>query len=174
MKKLSLFLGMLVLSASLGNLLLSRKAHTYQFTPSGGLTDATRNRQLLFVYNSDNVTHEVGDVVVWYDGSTADGLEISTTATANNGLVAGVVAQADIAATTWGFIQVKGYHSAVTIGVANTAGDSLITSTTGEAAGVYSVAQSTGVESNQARTDGTFAVAFETTTTSTTVKAILK
>lgn len=135
-------------------------------------TDAGRHRELLWVYNSDNVAHEDGDVVVWFDGSTSDGLEISTTTTANNGLVAGVCF-GDISATSWGFIQTHGYHDSVTIGVANSAGDMLVTSTTGEAAGVYSVAQATGTGANQSAIFGVFAVALEATTSSTTVKAFI-
>lgn len=127
------------------------------------------------VYNSDTDAKEVGDVVVWKDGSTfGDGMEITTTTTANNGLVAGVICEHTISGNGWGFVQTHGYHSGITIGVANSAGDSLVTSGTAEAAGVYSVLQATGTQaSGEARTFGVFAVALEATTSSTTVKGFI-
>lgn len=141
-----------------------------------GLTDGKRNVDVnadcIWAYNSDNVAHEKGDVVVYFDG-TNDGIEFSTTTTANNGLVMGVVANDTIAATSYGWIQKRGYHSGITIGVANSAGDSLVTSTTGEAAGVYSVAQATGTATGESQSFGVFAVALEATTSSTTVKGFL-
>ncbi len=140
------------------------------------IQDATQGEstaEFISVYNADDVTHEVGDVVVFAANSTYD-LAITTTTTANNGLVAGVIAGQDCAAATFCRVQVAGYHGGVTIGVANSAGDSLVTSTTGEAAGVYSVVQATGIAgSNQATTFGVFGVALEATTSSTTVKAWL-
>mgnify|MGYP001576053910 CR=1 FL=1 len=174
-KKVLGLTGLLSLAALLYVGINSFKGEAYQLNSVGRDIDSERNREVIWVYNSDNVAHEVGDVVVWFDGSTQDdGIEISTTTTANNGLVAGVVALYDIPATSWGFIQTRGYHSGVTIGVSNSAGDSLVTSGTGEASGVYSLAQSTGSLANQAQIYGVFAVALEATSSSTTVKAILR
>jgi len=144
----------------------------YQDNPILGQLDSGRNHRHIEVLNADNVAHEVGDVLVWKDG-TYDGIEVSSTTTANNGLVAGVVCEREMPANGVGFIQVQGYHSAITIGVANSAGDSLVTSTTGEAAGVYSVAQATGTASGQSQVNGVFAVALEATTSSTTVKGFI-
>ena len=172
-KKAVLFLSTVLMSGALFlSVQTKQRAIAYQFTSIQSETDSTRHRQLLWAYNADSVAHENGDVVVWYDG-TNDGLEFSTTTTANNGLVAGVVAPKTVAATSWGFIQTHGYHSAITIGVANSAGDALVTSTTGEAAGVYSVAQATGTASNQSNTFGVLGVALEATTSSTTVKGFI-
>lgn len=127
---------------------------------AGAQTDVTRNNKLVWVYNSDTVAHENGDVVVWFDGTT-DGLEVSTTTTANSKLVAGVVYPNTIEAQTWGSVMIYGYHPAVTIGVANAAGDCLGTSTTGEATGITTTA------------DACVATALEATTSSTTVKAFV-
>lgn len=163
-----LFAPLFVMAFSIAGL----SAWAYQFGSGSMNTDEERHRQVLWVYNADNVAHEDGDVVVWTDGSLADGLEISTTSTANNGLVAGVCL-GDIPANSWGWLLTRGYHDSITIGVANSAGDALVTSSTAEAAGVYSVAQATGTSSNQSNTWGVFAVALEATTSSTTVKGIV-
>lgn len=138
-----------------------------------GSSDASTNALYVGVKNADDVAHEIGDVVVWNDG-TDDGVEVTTTTTANHGLVAGVVALKDIPASGLGLVQVAGYHSAVTVAVATSAGDTLVTSTTGEAATTYTLAMATGSLTNEATTLGPFAVAFEATTTSTTVKAIIR
>jgi hypothetical protein len=134
--------------------------------------DGERTAEYVDVYNNDNVTHEVGDVVVLGTNSTYD-IQIATTATANNSLVLGVIAGQDCAAASMCKVQTRGYHSGVTIGVANAAGDMLVTSTTGEAAGLYTIAMSSGTGANQAIIDGIFGVALEATTSSTTVKAWL-
>lgn len=157
------------LTAALSVLLMSVPSYARYSNPALKDSDAQRNAVYEWVYNSDNVAHEVGDVVVYKDG-TYDGVEVSTTTTAANPLVAGVVVGNTIAATSWGNIQVAGYCPTVTIGVANAAGDPLVTSTTGEAAGVLDIATATTTVSAQS---AVFAVAFEATTTSTTVKAIL-
>lgn len=134
------------------------------WTNPSEVTDATRYNKLLRVYNADNVAHENGDVVVWqYDA--VYGLEITTTTSANNALVAGVVYPNTIAAGGFGTIMVYGYHPAVTIGVANSSGAVLITSTTGEATGVFDVSVSTEAYS--------VGIALESTTSSTTVKALI-
>lgn len=152
---------------------IASSAHARFSNPALANTDEERNAVYEWVYNSDDVAHEAGDVVVYKDG-TYDGVEISTTTTANNALVAGVVAYGETcAATSWCKIQVAGYHPAVTISVANSARDALVTSTTGEGAGVYSVAQATGTLTGESASFGVFAVALEATTSSTTVKAFL-
>lgn len=170
LSKLKVFLATLLAVGMLTCGVFYQKVEAYQFTGISDNTDANRHRQLLWVYNSDDVAHENGDVVVWKDGSVADGLEISTTTSAQNSLVAGVVAPATIAASSWGFIQTHGYHSAITIGVANSAGDCLTTSTTGEAAELLTLAIATTTVTSQT---SVFAVALEATTSSTTVKGFI-
>lgn len=157
-KKL-LALSVLLATSLLTSAVFWKKADANQAQTIGLNTDAERNRELLWVYNADNVAHEVGDVVVWTDGSISDGVEITTTTTGNNGLVAGVVAMSDIPATTWGFIQTHGYHSGITITGSVAAGDSLVTSGTGEAGATYTIAQATGTAANQAIIRGVFAAA---------------
>lgn len=143
-------------------------ALAYQGGGASQQTDAARNQVLLRVYNADAVEHTEGTVVVWYDGTTADGLEVSTTVTANNGLVAGVVPDNyTLPASGWGFIQTSGYHPAIKIQETATAGYTLVTSTTGEKAGIYTVAQSTGTAATESRVNGSFGVALETTSGST-------
>jgi hypothetical protein len=140
-------------------------AGSLDITNPGQTTDTAKYNKLLRVYNADTVAHENGDVVVWqYDA--VYGLEITTTTSANNPLVAGVVYPDTIAAGGWGTIMVYGYHPAVTIGVANASGDVLVTSTTGEATGVFNVATTT-----MAYPVG---IALEATTSSTTVKAFIR
>lgn len=141
--------------------------------PALANTDEERNAVYLDVYNSDDVAHEEGDVVVFNDGSY-DGIQVSTTTTANNSLVAGVVAPGvTCAASSWGCkIQIAGYHPAITIAAGVTAGDGLVTSSTGEAAQSYTIAQATGALTNQATSYGVFGVALETTGGST-VKGFL-
>lgn len=174
-KKALLLASFLTLAAFGGVLIESKRVVAYQLSGIGDAGSATRNRVLITVFNDDAVAHEVGDVVVWFDGSThGDGVEVTTTTTANNGLVAGVVALYDIAANSFGYIQTSGFHSAVTIGVHVDAGAALVTSTTAEAVGVYTIAQATGAAANQAAINGVFAVAFETTGASTTVKALIR
>ena len=129
----------------------------FQFGSGSMNTDEQRHRQLLWSYNADVVAHEDGDVVVWNDGSIQDGVEIETTTTANNGLVAGVVL-GDIAATSWGWVQTHGYHDSITVGTVS-AGDSLVTSTTGEQAAAYTIAQATGTAANEGAIFGVFGVA---------------
>jgi hypothetical protein len=123
--------------------------------------DATSHNLLVYVYNPDAVAHENGDVVVWYDGSLVDGLEVSTTTSASNKLVAGIVYPDTIAAQSWGTVMVYGYHPAINIGVANSAGDCLGTSTTAEVTGITTTA------------GACVATALEATTSSTTVKGFV-
>ncbi len=146
LKKLSLFVAIL----GLAGVAEARMASGDKVLTSGG-----RNAEYLEVYNEDNVAHEVGDVVVYKDGSY-DGVSISTTASRNNALVAGVVAFKDIPAASWGIIQIAGYNSTVTCDTSVSAGDSLITSATGEASTTYSVLDSTATAPNNA---GVFGVA---------------
>ena len=166
-KKLLLFVAALGIVGIFGS-----RVSAYQFGGGTMDTDEERNRITLQVYNTDNVAHEDGDVLCWADGSH-DGVDVSTTATANNGLVAGV-ALGDIAAHAWGTLLVRGYHDSITIGVRVDAGANLVTSTTAEAAGVYTIAQATGTAANQGAISGAFAVALETSESSTTVKGFLK
>lgn len=129
-------------------------------TNASEVADATKYNKLLRVYNADAVAHENGDVVVFqYDSTYA--LEVATTTSADSKLVAGIVYPKTMAANSWGTIMVYGYHPAITIGVANSSGDCLGTSTTAEATGV-TTAQGACV-----------AVALEATTSSTTVKGFV-
>lgn len=127
--------------------------------PIGAQTDPAVNNVYMQVYNADNVTHEVGDVVVWYDGSLTDGIEITTTTTANNSLVAGVVDIKDISATSYGLILVSGYTDDLATDTNVAAGDNLVTSTTGEVCTTYTLAMSTGALTNEAIKQGVFGVA---------------
>jgi hypothetical protein len=163
-----LFGPVLALSLSLTGL----AAWAYQFGGGSRNIDATRNQMKIQVYNADNVAHEVGDVVVWTDGSVSDGVEVTTTTTANNSLVAGVVVDADIPAASWGWIQTMGYHATVTVTGTVTAGDQICTSTTGEAARAYTIADSTGTAAGQGEDNGVFGVAL-TSDSGGTVKAFI-
>ncbi len=168
-KKLLMFSGLFLLAGFLGT-----AAYAVPSGPIGDIDNADRNATWAFVYNNDTVAHEAGDVLVWADGSH-DGLDVSSTTTANNGLVAGAVPSGQtLAASSWGWLQTSGYHPAITIGVANAAGDWLVTSSTPEAAGVYSVAQATGTSTNESNINGAFAVALAASTSSDTVKGFLK
>jgi hypothetical protein len=141
--------------------------------PIGSATDPAINAEYINVRNADNVTHEVGTVVVFKANATYPGVDITTTTTANNSRVAGVIANYDCAASASCLVQVSGYHSAVFVGVATSTGDALVTSTTGEYASVYTLAQATGTASGEATSRGVFGIALETTTSSTTVKALI-
>jgi hypothetical protein len=175
-KKWLLFLGVFIIGAGFYTAIDVKRTEAYFTNPALPRTSAERNAEFLVVYNADGVAHEVGDVLIWSDGSTADGLEVTTTTTANNPLVAGVVVTRTIPATDWGIMQTRGYHSGVTISVANSAGDPLVTGTTAEASTIGTIVMATGTATGEAidYPRGVFAVAFEATTTSTTVKAILK
>ena len=179
-KKALLLASFLTLAAFGGVLIESKRAVAYQLSGIGDAGGSERNRVLITVFNDDAVAHEVGDVVVWSDGSTHDdGIEITTTTTAHNNLVAGVVALYDIPGNSFGYIQTSGYHAAVTIGVANSAGDALVTSTTAEAVGVFAVTgttTTTGTAVTIAEVVRVFSVvgiALEATTSSSTVKVLL-
>lgn len=155
------FLFMLLAVAGLSGLASAEQ------TP-GRVDDPLRNRDVIAVYNADDVSHSAGSVLVWKDGTT-DGLEVSSTTTANNSLVAGVVPYGvTIAAQSYGLLQTSGYHQAIKIGVANSAGDSLVTSTTGEKATPYTILMATATAAR-----GVFATALEATTSSTTVKGFI-
>ena len=164
-KKIVLFIATLGIVGLLGS-----RVSAYQQGGAAGTTDAGRAVELLWVHNDDAVAHEAGDVVVWHDGSY-DGIGVSTSVTANSSLVAGVVPYGyTLPASDWGFIQTHGYHPAITIAVANSAGDSLVTSTTAEAAGVATIAAATTTVTAQV---AVFATALEATTSSTTVKGFI-
>ena len=141
---------------ALGFALLAGSAHA----ASGQFGDPTDTlNEYVTVLNADAVAHEVGDIVVWSDLST---MTVSTTTSANLRNFAGVVAFKDLAANGKGLIQTFGYHSAISIGVANSSGDCLGTSTTAEVAGVTTTA------------GACIAVALEATTSSTTVKGLIR
>lgn len=142
--------------------------------PSLSTTEAKRNANYVYVYNEDAADHEAGDVCIYVlpASATYPGLSVSTTTTANVARVAGVVPYGEtLKASKWGRLQTYGYHPAVTIAVANSAGDGLITSTTAEAAGVLSIATSTTTVTAD---HAVFGIALEATTSSTTVKTLLR
>ena len=145
-------------------------ASARQNNPITSNEDPTSTADYLWVYNADNVSHSTGSVVAVVTNATY-GIAIATVSTAQSATVAGVVAPDACAATSMCFIQIYGYNSGVKIGVANSLGDLLVTSTTGEKAGIYSVASATGTANLN---DGIFAVALEATTSSTTVKAFIR
>ncbi len=165
--KLASFVG---LAAFMGTLMPRPSAEAALSNPVGSQTDPAINAEYIMVINNDTLAHEVGDVLVYVD-STYDGINVSSTTTAANPLVAGVVAVADIPASGAGLLQVSGYHSGVTVGVAVTAGDSLTTSTTGEAAGILTIATATTTVTAQ---ESVFGTVFATAVTSTTCKAIIR
>lgn len=146
-------------------------SHARFGNPALANTDPQRNAEFESFHNEDDVTHEVGDVVVYKDDDH-DGVDISTTTTANNSLVAGVIAVRDCPADTWCTVQTKGYHSAITVTGTVAAGDLLTTSTTGEAARAYTIADSTGTTAGQGEDFGVFAVAL-TADASNTVKGFI-
>jgi hypothetical protein len=159
---------------------LAGVVHARQGSGNATLTAGERNQTFVTVYNEDAVDHAAGSILVYKDGSY-DGVSVSSTTTANNPLVAGVVPVGyTLPASGWGFVQISGYHSAIKIGVANSAGDLLGTSTTADKAGVYSVVGTTTTTGTAAKsTDltasfGVAAVALEATTSSTTVKGFIK
>jgi hypothetical protein len=174
-KKLLLVAGVMAGVAMIGG----RGLYAYITNQATTATSPAANALFVPVHNEDNVAHEVGDVVVWSD-NTHDGVDVTTTTSANAPLVAGVVAIKDIPASGYGLVQVAGYHSAVTISVANSAGDALVTSTTGESAGVFTVTGTTTTTGTAATSTellnyrGVFGVALEAGTSSTTIKAIIR
>lgn len=127
------------LLATLALLLGSVMAHAQT---AGSATDPSNRAEYIYVHNTDALVHEVGTILVWKD-STYDGVDVSSTVSANNALVAGVVAIRDIPASGWGFIQVYGYHATVATDGNVTAGDSLVTSTTGEQCTPYTILMAT-------------------------------
>lgn len=167
--KKMLFSPLFVLAVSLAGLSVG----AYQFGGGSVNTDEERNQIKIQVYNTDNVAHEVGDVLVWKDGSISDGVEVSSTTTANNSLVAGVVVDNTIAATSWGWIQTSGYHGSITVTGTVTAGDLLTTSTTGEAGRTYTVVDSTGSIAGEGDDFGVYGVAL-TSDSGGTVKGFIR
>lgn len=176
MKKLALFTGTLLLAGLFSTAILVQKGKAFQLQSVAKDTSAVDHVEVQSVYNLDNVAHEVGDVVIWADGSRVDGKEISTTTTANHPLVAGVIYGETCAATSDCLIQTRGYHAAITVAVATSAGDPLVTSTTGEGSTIATITMATGTAAGEAidYPRGVFAVALEATTASTTVKGFLK
>lgn len=152
----------LALALTLGIVGSAVSVKAFQASGASGRDDAARHAEYLWVRNSEASTALAnGDVVEWYDGTTVDGLEVKLGSTGDQKLVAGVAIGA-VAAGEWGFIQVRGYHSAIKIATANSAGDGL----------------SIGATSGKAKSDNTagmdnFGVALEATTSSTTVKGFI-
>ena len=136
LEKLGLALGALLFAGAWGLILLPSDSQAYLQNPVQDIDSPERNAEYLIVYNEDNVAHEVGDVVIFASTATdgANGLSITTTTTQGDLQVAGVVAKNDIAAGSWGMIQIRGYNDAVNITGNSTVGGALITSTTGEVA----------------------------------------
>lgn len=127
-KKIMLFSGLFLLAGVFGVSMFTQSSYA---TSGGniGPNDANkRNSNWLWVYNTDNVAHEPGDVVVWKDGDH-DGLDIATTTSYANMLVAGVVVGSTISATSWGFIQTHGYCPLVNLSSAVAAGDNHVKET---------------------------------------------
>lgn len=154
LKKLALLSGFVLFVGLLSINLGPKDANAYLTNPALGQLDVERNAEYLFVYNEDNVAHEVGDVVIYVSTATSGirGLSITTTTTQGDAQVAGVVVNTDIAATSWGKIQTRGFCPAVNITGSSTVGALLTTSTTGE------LAVSTG-PSSTAYIPGVFGVA---------------
>lgn len=143
-------------------MLSKRDLMAYQFTGISTNTDSGRHRELLWVFNAEASTALAnGDVAQWFDG-TYDGVEVKIGADADSNLVAGVAIGA-IAAQSWGFIQTRGYHSAIKIEVSNAAADAL---SIGSADGKAKVSSTAGMRQ--------FAVALEATVSSTTVKGFIR
>ncbi len=165
--KLASFVG---LAAFIGLLMPRPSLEASLANPVGSQTDPAINAEYIMVINNDAVAHEVGDILVYVD-STYDGINVSSTTSAANSLVAGVVAIADLPASGAGLLQVSGYHSGVTVNVAVTAGDSLVTTTTGEAAAPLTIATATTTVTAQ---EAVFGTVFATAVTSTTCKAIIR
>ena len=139
LKKLALAFGFVVFAGLLSLNIGLKDANAILNNPALSQLDEERNALYLFVYNEDDVTHEVGDVVIFVSTATAAnagirGLSISTTTTLGDNQVAGVVVGTDIKATSWGKIQIFGYCPIVNITGSSTVGGALITSTTGELA----------------------------------------
>jgi len=168
MKKFNLFIATLFLAGAMSG----RIAFTYITNQATTATSATANALYVPVHNEDATAHEVGDVVVWSD-NTHDGVDITTTTTANDGLVAGAVAINDIAGDAFGLVQVAGYHSAInTVGVV-AAGASVVTSSVAESGTIYTFVMSTGSAQNEAQINGKYATCLAAAA-SDTCQAIIK
>lgn len=158
-----LFVGVLILA-------LNKKSEATNSNPIMAQTSALKNANFASVFNQDAVAHAAGSVVIYSSATVATypGLSVSTTTTANNPRIAGVVV-GTLPASGWGIIQTYGMAS-VKIAVANSVGDPLATSTTAEQAGVETIAVSTTTVGADRAVLG---IALETTTSSTTVRVML-
>lgn len=159
-------------SSLIASVFINTRLYAAYGNPVMDVRNPESTAEYITVQNGAAEVLEVGDVVV-FQIDTTYGIEVVETTTANNGLVAGVIAQKDCAVGDTCVVQTRGYNGAVNVDVATSAGDTLVTSGTGEFSTVYTVAQSTGTSANQSRAAGPFAVALEATTSSTTVKAFL-
>lgn len=139
------------------------------------LTDGSMNIQKVWVYNQDAVVHTVGSLMCYVPSASATypGLSVSTTVTSNSGLVAGVVVDATLPANGWGWIQTRGYTDDLKITGTIVVGDGLITTTTAEKAGQYTVLLATGNASQTSNAPSVFGRALDSATSSSTIKAIL-
>lgn len=162
------FLGLALALVGMAGLLVVKPVSARLSAPVQFQTDPAINVDYIQVYNSDNVAHEVGDVVVYKVTAGLDGIGISTTTTANNSLVAGVIAQRDCAAATYCTVQVYGYNATITIAATVSAGDALVTSTTGEGATPYTFVMSTGSLAGQATSYAVFGISLVGSTGTTT------
>lgn len=163
---------LLVFAAFLGLAGLSANVYAQQPVGTNSLTDGDRNGYLEYVYNNDAVAHSTGVLVAYISGGgTYPGVTVSTIATANSPLVAGVVVGKALPASGWGYIKTHGYVE-IQMQETCTAGDTIITSTTGEKGGIYTTLQSTGQVTglNTSRA----AVALETTTDGTCKAMLLR
>jgi hypothetical protein len=136
----------LALAGFIGLVVVSAPAVASTSNPSLPQTDSRQNANYIRVHNQDALAHESGTVLIFVatDDSTYDGISVSSTTTAAVVRVAGVVPYGEtLKASSWGRLQVYGYHPEVqTTGTVN-AGDVLVTSTTGEKAAAYTLATST-------------------------------
>lgn len=104
MKKLLSVVFALLLAVSMTGVALS---HTITIDPSAADGSGT---QVVPVYNNSGGTLDIGDVVVWDIGSSTgdNDFYVTTTTTANTGVVAGVVLNSTIAAASEGEIVIFG------------------------------------------------------------------
>jgi hypothetical protein len=108
--------------------------YAYQSNPIQSTDNAESHKEFLFVYNEDNVAHEVGDVVVLVTTPTLGtlGLSISTTTTAADAHGVGIVYPKDCAANSRCQIQVRGYVGTINHTGTATAREAFMTSSTAE------------------------------------------
>lgn len=158
-----------------GMVLTNKKAVADNTSGSISLTDGTMNKQTIFVYNQDAVSHSTGSVMCYIVGPSATypGLSVSTSATAGDGKVAGIVCDRTIQASSWGFIQTRGYTPALKVTGTVAQGDTLMQSATAEKAGAYTVLLATGNGTQTSNIQSGFARCLDNASSSATVRAVL-